>query len=368
MATVFAGEAMAQEQLPQEQPLRWGILGAGRVCHDFVQALKFVPQAAKVVAVGCRDKSRSEIFGDTHSLSDAKFYGSYAEAARDPSVEIVYVGMLHPWHMEVAMEAINAGKHVLVEKPATCSLSDTLELLAHAKAKGVFLMEGIWTRFFPAVRHARRVIEEGLIGTVVGVNSDFGFNASDVAPEADHIMYQKKLGGGGLWYVSPYPISAAVASFGSEPPTNFGAVGVVDPARHVDMAASMSIQYEGKGLATLCYSMLGETPEETWIIGTKGRIRLLNPSHCPTRVEITAKYEGRGNVETQIHEYPLRPEPQEVTMSGGFYYPNSQGFKYEAEAVHRAIRSGLRECPDYTHAEMEAVARIMDALRQQLGL
>ncbi|CAM9621800.1 unnamed protein product [Chrysoparadoxa australica] len=345
-------------------------MGAGRVCHDFVQAGKLIPEQAVFQAVGCRSLERSEEFAKTHGIPNV--YGSYGEVAEDPEVEICYVGMLHPYHCEWAKAALNAGKHVL---PSTCSFQDTKELVELAKAKGLFFMEGMWTRFFPAVEKATELINAGgVIGDIVAVHSDFGFNAQDVAEYPSHQMYDPKLGGGALLYLGPYPIAACTLPFKGHKPVTVAATGVWDDKAGVDMAAAISVLYSIKdpvagrtfnAVGSLTFNMLGESCEETTYVGTKGRIKILTPAHCPLAMEVTMKQEGRGNVTSKRVEYPLPAETEEMEQAGGFHYPNSLGFHYEALAVHRCIRAGLTYCPQYSPEECVAVADMMQHTRVQ---
>jgi dihydrodiol dehydrogenase / D-xylose 1-dehydrogenase (NADP) len=139
------------------------------------------------------------------------------------------------------------------------------------------------------------------------------------------------------------------------------------------MSAAISLHYKGQGIAVLTYNLQGETPEETLIAGTAGRIKILSPGHCPTSLEVTMKKPGRQNTETQRFDYPLPAEPAAVKAAAtpdgeSFYYPNSAGFQYEAAAVHRCIRAGLTSCPQYPPAQSVAVMRVLDETRQQLGI
>ena len=119
---------------------RWGILGASRIAHDFLVAMKTLPESEHmVVAVASRSLERATEFAGKHDIGKA--YGSYEELARDENVEIVYVGTVHPTHAPLSKLALNHGKHVLCEKPMTMNLKDTKELFELAKAKGLFIME-----------------------------------------------------------------------------------------------------------------------------------------------------------------------------------------------------------------------------------
>lgn len=117
------------------------------------------------------------------------------------------------------------------------------------------------------------------------------------------------------------------------------------------------------------YGFLGESEEQTTVIGTKGRLVIETPAHCPTKLRLSVKAEGRRQQagETLFH-YPLPEETDEIKNTGGFVYPNSAGFMYEAAAVARCIAAGKLEAPQFTHAETYSNARLIYESRTQLGV
>lgn len=130
-------------------------------------------------------------------------------------------------------------------------------------------MEGMWTRFFPAVVKAQEIVMSGAIGKVVAVHSDFGFNGADVASYPDHMFYNLNLGGGGLFYVAPYPVAAALQFLGPERPTRIAAAGVKDKLTGVDLSGAISLHFEGKGIASLTYNIeVGFIPLHVGVILT----------------------------------------------------------------------------------------------------
>ena len=175
-----------------------------------------------------------------------------------------------------------------------------------------------------------------------------------------------------MLFVGVYPISMAPLCFGAKMPSKIAAAGVVDTATGVDCSGGIVLEYEGGreggGVAVLTYNLMGETPEETTVVGTEGRIKILGPAHCPTKMIVSRKNRGRGNVEDYTFEYALPAPLPAVLEAGGFNYPNSQGFLYEAAAVQRCVEGGREECPQYTMEETLVVARIMDEVRRQLGV
>lgn len=115
--------------------------------------------------------------------------------------------------------------------------------------------------------------------------------------------------------------------------------------------------------------MVGESVEETVVIGTKGRLTIQSPGHCPTRLHVTLKAQGRGQSggETQ-YEFALPPDTEEITGAGGYFYPNSAGFCYEAAAVARCIAAGKTQTPQYTLQETLVNMTMVEEIRSQLGV
>lgn len=374
-------------------PLQWGMIGCGRVCHDFVQALKHLPTATVVACSTRDDVKRAQEFADKHGVEKA--YGNYDELINDPKVQIVYVGNVHAFRRPIVEKCILANKHTLVEKPFACSTADAEYLIGLAKERNIFIMEGMWTRFFPAVEKARRLVfgggesDEPTIGEVTMVASDFNFNASDSEEYPTSFVYQRKLGGGATLLTGPYPVAASTLFFGSREPDKIQVTGQVDRETEVDLQACVSLGFPptsetppaldsskeentpklpGAGVASLTYGMVAESDETTSIVATKGRLTILTPCHCPTGLRVALKSKGRGNAAGQMeYNFPLPEDTEAITKAGGFVYPNSAGFCYEAAAVARCIAAGKTEAPQYTLAETIITMKVLDEVRRQLG-
>lgn len=160
--------------------LKWGIAAAGKISHDFTNAVTSTlsEDEHQVVAVAARDLSRAEEFAKRFDIPKA--YGSYLELAKDANVEAVYVGTLNPQHLEVAMTMLEHGKHLLIEKPLCMNEKQAHKLIAYAERKKLFLMEAVWSRFFPAYQYARKQIQNGTLGEIQSAEVEFGFNIANV--------------------------------------------------------------------------------------------------------------------------------------------------------------------------------------------
>src|SRR4051812_43725596 len=142
----------------------WGILSTGHIASVLAKDLALLPEEAELVAVGSRSAGKAAAFAEQYGFR--RSYGSYEELAADPDVDVVYVASPHNDHHPSAKLCIEAGKAVLVEKPLTVSPSQSEELVALARERGVFLMESMWTRTNPLIRHAKEVVASGELGEV----------------------------------------------------------------------------------------------------------------------------------------------------------------------------------------------------------
>lgn len=173
--------------------LRWGFAGAGLVANDFANAMRLVPEA-RIVAVAARSGARAEEFARAHACE--RWYDSYAELFRDEEVDVVYINVLHPWHKDLVIQAIQAGKHVVCEKPLGMNKKEVQAMVSAARAHDRFLLEGVWSRFFPAVRELRRLVASGAIGDVRSVSVDFSVFMNASADDKQRV-FSRDLGGGG---------------------------------------------------------------------------------------------------------------------------------------------------------------------------
>ncbi|UJH70408.1 Gfo/Idh/MocA family oxidoreductase [Ornithinimicrobium sp. INDO-MA30-4] len=127
---------------------------------------------AILAGVASRSAERSAAFAADFGVE--KFYGSYGEIIADPDIDVLYISTPHPQHHAIALAAIAAGKHLLVEKSFTATVAGAEQIVAAARHKGVFVMEAMWTRFQPTMVEVRRRVEAGEIGDVRAVQADLG--------------------------------------------------------------------------------------------------------------------------------------------------------------------------------------------------
>jgi predicted dehydrogenase len=314
--------------------LRWGIIGTGLISRTFAADLELT-DSGTVVAVGSRRQETAEEFGERFGVPNR--YASYEALVADPEVDAVYVGTPHPMHHPDALLALRAGKPVLVEKPFTMNAAEAEELVATARAEGLFLMEAMWTRFLPGIVEIRRLLSEGALGEIATVSADHG---QWFAEDRDFRLFAPELGGGALLDLGIYPVSFASMVLG----TPDRIVALADPAfTGVDATTSILLGHPGGAHAVLNCTLRAKSPTWAAIVGTEARIEIEGDFYAPEPWTLIP----RGG-EPQRFEPP--PEPR-------------KGLRYEADEVARCLDEGLLESPGMPLDETVAIMRTMDAVR-----
>ena len=315
---------------------RWGIAGLGRIANLVAGDFPHVPDA-ELVAAASRSRARAEEFARRHGA--ARAYGSYGELIADPEVDVVYVATPHPQHHAIALAAIRAGKAVLVEKAFTATLAGAEEIVAEARARGVFAMEAMWTRFQPAVVRARELLAQGAIGSVVSVQVELGI-ARDFDP-SDR-LFAPELGGGALLDLGCYVVSLAQMVLGT--PRTVHVAGGYEP-NGVEGAATLLLGFEDGRSATLTTSLHSPMPGSARIFGSEGWLELPPRFHHPTRLV--------------LH----RDEPREES-----HPPLGGGYSHELIEVTSCVRAGETESKVMPLDDTLAVMSVLDQAGRQLGL
>lgn len=319
-------------------PVRWGLLGPGRITRAFAVGLREAA-GAEIVAVGSRDRARAEAFAAEVGIPRA--HGSYADLAADPEVDAIYVGTPHAVHCAHALLCLDAGKPVLCEKPLALNAAEARRMIAAARARGLPLMEAMWTRFLPAIRRVRELVALGAIGDVRSVFADFGFRAPD-DPRGRH--FAPGLGGGALLDIGIYPLTLSRLLCGP-PVETLSQAELADTG--VDAACSILLRHAGGRLSMLSASFLAETPGEAHVVGDTGRITLRRPWWDAQALEIT---DAEGCVTREDHPH-----------RGG-------GFAHEAEAFMELVRTRRVESGVMPLDESLALLELTDRLRVEWGV
>ena len=317
---------------------RWGILGTGDIAGQFVEGLEATP-GAEVLAVGSRSQGSAEGFAEPWGIP--RRYGSYEDLAADGDVDVIYVATPHPFHAANAELCLRAGKAVLCEKPFTMNAEEAERVVALARERGLFLMEGMWTRFFPLMGELRRRISAGAIGEPRMLTADFGFR-DEFDPRSR--KFDPDLGGGALLDVGVYCVSLASSLFGA-PSAVAGMAHLGETG--VDEQSAAILTHEGGRLSVLLFATRTGTPQEATVMGTEGYAKIHAEWWRPRAMT--------------IHRPGEKEEPVEVPVEGN-------GFNYEAAEVMRCLEEGRTESDLMPLDETVSVMRTMDEIRAAWGL
>ncbi len=254
--------------------LGWGILSTA-----WIAVYKVVPGILKsplvdVVAIASRDADRAA--AAAKRLRIPRSYGSYEELLADPSVDVVYIPLPNHMHVPWATKALEAGKHVLVEKPIGLSSEEGRRLAsAAAQHPELKVMEAFMYRFHPQWERTRAIVADGGIGELRTIQSFFSFPILDPS----NIRNQPDMGGGGLMDLGCYCISLARLLFGAEPLKVVASVEF-DPSFGTDRLASAIMEFP-TGTATFTCGTQVSAYQSVQVIGTTGRIELELPFNPP---------------------------------------------------------------------------------------
>jgi predicted dehydrogenase len=321
-----------------DKKVRWGIVGPGGIAAQFANDLPLAP-GAELAAVGSRSAETAAAFAERHGF--ARSYGSYAELAADPGVDVVYVATPHAQHLAAALLCVEAGKAVLVEKPITLDLASAAQLVQAARSRNVFLMEALWMRLNPAIRKIAELVEEGAIGWVSAIHADFGLQGPF---PAEHRLRNPRLGGGALLDLGVYPINLAHLIMGS--PASVQSWAHLTP-EGVDENTGVLLGWQAGAVAALTCSINGESRNAASITGTDGRIDIPPGFYVPREFTLT-----RAGKAPETFQFPFE----------------GNGYQFEAAEVQRCLLAGELESPLMPHTTTLEIMTLLDAIREEIGV
>lgn len=327
--------------MSQNQTVRWGIIGVGKIAGKVAPSLA-APKTSELVAVAARDLDRAQAFADTHGA--ARAYGDYGQLLADPVIDAVYITTPNSLHLEHALAAIEAGKHVLCEKPLAASVADVERMFDAAEAKGVVLMEAFMYRFHPLMREALKLVHEGAIGEPRIVRSTFCFNIGD---KPENIRLSRELHGGAIMDIGCYCINFSRAVIGQEPESVSGAAHI--GLYGVDAWTSGTLGFPGGATASFNCAVQCGGGASAQIWGSEGTIEIENPWQAG-EPEATFRYKPVGAKEAEV-----------ITVSSA-----QDRYFHQTVAFNRAVLEGAPLL--LTREDSIGNARVIERLHQAIGL
>lgn len=316
-----------------------GILGAGRIARKFAHDIQYVKEA-KLYAVGARSIEGAKQFADEFNVP--KYYGCYEELVNDENVDLIYISTPNSFHKEHTLLCLNHKKAVICEKPFASDADEAKEMIDTARRNNVFLMEAMWTRFFPTVKKVREWIQEGKIGEVRLVQGDFGFKEDN----KEDIRFNKAFAGGAVMDVGIYPISFASMIYKKQPEEIFASAKIGETG--VDEIISVLMTYEDNKVAHADAALILETPRNIQISGDKGYIVLPDVwAHARSAFVYS-------NDRVLIDQYEDKTE--------------GIGYQFEIEEAVKCLKQGKTESSIMSLDETLEIMQTLDRIRKQIGI
>ncbi|MFD4958538.1 Gfo/Idh/MocA family protein [Microbacterium sp. NPDC058389] len=324
--------------MTSQASLRWGILGPGGIARAFTSDLRTA--GLDVVAVGSRRLESAQAFAADFDIPHA--HGSYEELVADPDVDIVYVATPHPMHAANALLALEAGKHVLVEKPFTLTAAEAEAVRDAAAARGLLAMEAMWTRYLPHMIRIREIVASGVLGELRAVTAD---HTQLISSDPAHRLNALELGGGALLDLGVYPVSFAWDILG-EPLSIVATARLGETGADTEVATIMA--HASGALSTTLSASRAAGPNTASVIGTEARIDIDRVWYSPTSFRVVAP---DGHV---IEEYRSEID--------------GRGMQYQALAAERIIAAGRTDSDELPIDESVAIMATLDEIRALVGV
>ncbi|MCB8977310.1 MAG: Gfo/Idh/MocA family oxidoreductase [Ardenticatenaceae bacterium] len=348
------------------KPIHWGIVGTGMVANHFANGLRLLP-GSQLLAISSRQESTAKIFASQHDVP--RTFVGHQSLASDPDIDVVYIGTPHPTHKQIALDCIEAGKAILIEKPFALNEQEAQIIVNKAREKGVFCMEAMWMRFIPLIQRVKNIVTEDALGENLLLNATLGFRSPF---SSENRFFNLKLGGGALLDAGVYPINLAFWLLG-KPNTiksylKIGQTGV-------DELGAFIFGYQNGSLAVLSTGNRIFSFNQASIQGEKGRLQIYEPIYSPTRMKIDIFQDSKSSskvrqIASQLEW--LRKMSRRVRtltsrlQNSDIYMPiTGNGYQYEAEEVEHCIRNGQLESNIMPLNETLDVLSVMDEIRKQ---
>lgn len=248
--------------------LRWGLLSTARINERIIDAI-FRSDRSTVVAVASRDADRAATYAATHSIPQA--FGNYEELITCDNVDAIYISLPNHMHAEWSIAALEAGKHVLCEKPLALTVAEVDHMIMAAHASGCVLQEACAPRFHRQTADIASIVTSDRLGRILLCQGTFEFTL----PATQDIRLDPDIGGGALWDVGCYPVSFFQAVLGENPDVVYGHAFIGETG--VDLACTGTMGYASGMSVQFSASMTTPMARSARIVGERGTLELDQP-------------------------------------------------------------------------------------------
>ena len=284
--------------MPRDR-LRWGLLSTARINRRLIPAIR-AANRAELVAVASREQQRAHAYASEWQIPRA--HGSYEALLADPKVDAVYISLPNSLHVDWVVQAAQAGKHVLCEKPLAISVAGCDQIMSAAAAAGVVVAEASMHLYHPLMQKTRELVQSGAVGQVALVRGAFSFPLDG----PNDVRWRPELGGGSLWDVGSYPVSL-IRWLAGEPQEVFGWQHLVPSG--VDGTFSGLLRYDSGVLGAFDCGFCGQYRLQAEVVGSEAVLTLERPYAIDPASHILLR---RGFTEETIALPPADPYQCEV--------------------------------------------------------
>jgi len=318
--------------------LRWGILGTGGIAASMTSDLLLTGH--RVTAVGSRTQGAADAFAAAHGIANA--HPSYEALVADPEVDAIYVATPHPSHAANATLALEAGKHVLLEKPFTINAAEAQAVVDLAASKKLVVLEAMWTRWMPHMIRIRELLAAGALGELRSLIVD---HDQKLSTDPEHRIQNPELGGGALLDLGIYPVSFAWDVF--DEPSSVYALSSPTPTG-VDQNDAIVLGYASGAKAIINTVLDAVGPNTAVLVGTEARIEIDPTWYFPTSFSLIAP--DGAVIERFEQEVPGR------------------GMQFQADELERLVAAGEIAGTILSPEQTVAIMGTLDEIRSQIGL
>ena len=275
--------------------VKWGFLGAGYVANQAMGSAVHAATNAELFGVASRDKRRSK------KLKPIQVYDTYQQLLDDPQIDAVYISLANHQHLEWVTKSLEAGKHVLCEKPLGLRATEVQEMMACAQRCEKSLVEAVWSRWHPRFTRIAEVVASGEIGRVISIDSQFAFKSA----MTDNYRLDPAMGGGALLDVGCYQVNAWVGLANGAHDVAISKVTRNVGPTNVDLTTQVEAVIDGQVSVRLTSSFETNLPQSLVITGTAGSIATENGEAFstwrePTSLRINERVEHFGSIDAFV--------------------------------------------------------------------
>jgi D-xylose 1-dehydrogenase (NADP+, D-xylono-1,5-lactone-forming) len=251
--------------------LRWGLLSTANINKALIGPIQASPRS-ELTAVASRDIERARVYAAEHGISKA--HGSYEALLADPAIDAIYLSLPNGLHAKWAIQAMQAGKHVLCEKPLVVSMAEFEQVEAAARASGMMIFEAFMYLHHPQTRQALEMVRSGRLGKVQLVNSWFNFH---LPPDRTaNVRLKADLTGGSAWDVGVYPNSLTITMLGEGAPVEVWAQQTIGESG-VDVGMIAQLRFASGAVAQISSGFRTPFREAVYLTGERGILHIHEP-------------------------------------------------------------------------------------------